>query len=228
MTISDPGRGLVRRLGLAAAAVIAFTATSQQRAEALSLASPGTCRQRNRNRRNDDPGSRRTRPWWRRFSRWRWCAAAVFAAGGGSMAAASAAAARRFMAADLGAAVSPSMAEDFEPHPSRRARLPRRRLRLQRHPSRWISHSAALPAHRHFHHRHHFHRRSTRRPITLIRATTFIRAVTAGWSGPITGRARSAAIARGFATITGATACIYRYWWGRAETKQAPAGAPVS
>lgn len=42
MTISDPGRGLVRRLGLAAAAIIAFTATSQQRAEALSLASPGT------------------------------------------------------------------------------------------------------------------------------------------------------------------------------------------
>ena len=42
MTISDPGRGLVRRLGLAAAAVFAFAATSQQRAEALSLASPGT------------------------------------------------------------------------------------------------------------------------------------------------------------------------------------------
>jgi hypothetical protein len=42
MIISDPGRGLVRRLGLAAAAIIAFTATSHQRAEALSLASPGT------------------------------------------------------------------------------------------------------------------------------------------------------------------------------------------
>jgi hypothetical protein len=42
MTISEPGRGLVRRLGLAAAAVFALAAASQQRAEALSLASPGT------------------------------------------------------------------------------------------------------------------------------------------------------------------------------------------
>ena len=42
MTISDPGRGLVRRLGLAAAAILALTAATQQRAEALSLASPGT------------------------------------------------------------------------------------------------------------------------------------------------------------------------------------------
>jgi hypothetical protein len=42
MTISDPGRGLVRRLGLAAAAIFVLAAVSQQRAEALSLASPGT------------------------------------------------------------------------------------------------------------------------------------------------------------------------------------------
>ena len=42
MAISDPGRGLVRRLGVTAAALIAFAAASQQRAEALSLASPGT------------------------------------------------------------------------------------------------------------------------------------------------------------------------------------------
>ena len=42
MTISDPGRGLVRRLGLATAAILALAAASQQRAEALSLASPGT------------------------------------------------------------------------------------------------------------------------------------------------------------------------------------------
>jgi len=42
MPISDPGRGLVRRLGVTAAAVFAFAAASQQRAEALSLASPGT------------------------------------------------------------------------------------------------------------------------------------------------------------------------------------------
>src|SRR5688572_28355453 len=42
MSISDPGRGLVRRLGVTAAALLAFAATSHQRAEALSLASPGT------------------------------------------------------------------------------------------------------------------------------------------------------------------------------------------
>ena len=42
MTNSDPRRGLVRRLGLAAAAIIALTAATQQRAEALSLVSPGT------------------------------------------------------------------------------------------------------------------------------------------------------------------------------------------
>ena len=42
MSISDPGRGLVRRLGVTAAALLAFAAASQQRAEALSLASPGT------------------------------------------------------------------------------------------------------------------------------------------------------------------------------------------
>src|SRR2546430_9813769 len=41
MTISDPGRGLVRCLGITAAALFAFAAASQQRAEALSLASPG-------------------------------------------------------------------------------------------------------------------------------------------------------------------------------------------
>ena len=42
MAISEPGRGLVRRLGVTAAALFAFAAASQQRAEALSLASPGT------------------------------------------------------------------------------------------------------------------------------------------------------------------------------------------
>ena len=42
MSISDPGRGLVRRLGVTAAALLAFAAASHQRAEALSLASPGT------------------------------------------------------------------------------------------------------------------------------------------------------------------------------------------
>jgi hypothetical protein len=41
MSISDPGRGLVRRLGVTAAALVAFAAASPQRAEALSLASPG-------------------------------------------------------------------------------------------------------------------------------------------------------------------------------------------
>ena len=42
MTISEPRRGLVRRLGLAAAAIFVLAVASQQRAEALSLASPGT------------------------------------------------------------------------------------------------------------------------------------------------------------------------------------------
>jgi len=42
MAISDPRRGLVRRLGVTAAALLAFAAASHQRAEALSLASPGT------------------------------------------------------------------------------------------------------------------------------------------------------------------------------------------
>jgi len=42
MTRSDSGRGLVRRLGLAAAAILALAVASQHRAEALSLASPGT------------------------------------------------------------------------------------------------------------------------------------------------------------------------------------------
>jgi hypothetical protein len=42
MTISNPARGLVRRLGLAAVAILALSVASQQRAEAVSLASPGT------------------------------------------------------------------------------------------------------------------------------------------------------------------------------------------
>jgi hypothetical protein len=42
MSISDPGRGLVRRLGVTAAAVFALAAASHHRAEALSLASPAT------------------------------------------------------------------------------------------------------------------------------------------------------------------------------------------
>ena len=41
MAISDPGRGLVRRLGVTAAALVVFAAASHQRAEAFSLASPG-------------------------------------------------------------------------------------------------------------------------------------------------------------------------------------------
>jgi hypothetical protein len=42
MTIFDAGRGYVRGLGLAAAAIFVLVVSSQQRAEALSLASPGT------------------------------------------------------------------------------------------------------------------------------------------------------------------------------------------
>jgi hypothetical protein len=41
MNMTNPGRGLVRRLGLAAAAILVLSAASQQSAEALSLASPG-------------------------------------------------------------------------------------------------------------------------------------------------------------------------------------------
>lgn len=41
MKILDPGRGLVRGLGLAAAAMFALSATPGQRAEALSLINPG-------------------------------------------------------------------------------------------------------------------------------------------------------------------------------------------
>ena len=42
MTISSPGRGLVRCLGVAAAAAFVVAVSTSQRAEALSLASPGT------------------------------------------------------------------------------------------------------------------------------------------------------------------------------------------
>jgi hypothetical protein len=42
MQNTNPGRGAVRTLGLAAAAIFALAAASHQRAEALSLASPGT------------------------------------------------------------------------------------------------------------------------------------------------------------------------------------------
>jgi hypothetical protein len=42
MQNTNPGRGAVRHLGLAAAAIFALAAASHQRAEALSLASPGT------------------------------------------------------------------------------------------------------------------------------------------------------------------------------------------
>jgi hypothetical protein len=42
MSISDPRRGLARCLGVTAAAVFALAAASHHRAEALSLASPGT------------------------------------------------------------------------------------------------------------------------------------------------------------------------------------------
>ena len=41
-TISGAARSIVCRAGLAAAAVLALSAATQQRAEALSLASPGT------------------------------------------------------------------------------------------------------------------------------------------------------------------------------------------
>jgi hypothetical protein len=63
-----------------------------------------------------------------------------------------------------------------------------------------------------------------RRPITITRTAT------AGWSGPITDRAGSAAIARGI-TITGATtigiiAIGDLEGFRVAEMNQAPEGAP--
>src|ERR1700738_3827942 len=42
MNMTNPGRGMVRRLGLVAAAMLVLSAASQERAEALSLESPGT------------------------------------------------------------------------------------------------------------------------------------------------------------------------------------------
>src|SRR5450631_121935 len=41
MKMADSGRGLVRCLGLAAAAILLLSAASSQRAEALSLMNPG-------------------------------------------------------------------------------------------------------------------------------------------------------------------------------------------
>ena len=100
MAISEPGRGLVRRLGVTAAALLVLAAASQQRAEALSLASPGTaavseiC-----NRRADDRSSTAA---WRR---WRWFPAVAAAASGWRR--------RRFTAADSEAAALRSMAAGF-------------------------------------------------------------------------------------------------------------------
>ena len=67
MAISDPGRGLVRCLGVTAAALFAFAAASQQRAEALSLASPGTAP----SAKFATDGADDRSPAWRRW-RWRW------------------------------------------------------------------------------------------------------------------------------------------------------------
>ena len=72
MATSDAGRGLVRCLGVTAAARVCARAASQQRAEALSLASPGTAPVSEvRNRWADDRSPARRRRRWRRW-RWRW------------------------------------------------------------------------------------------------------------------------------------------------------------
>ena len=72
MAISDPGRGLVRRLGVTAAALLAFAAASQQRAEALSLASPGAAPSAKFATDGLDDRSAAWRPWRRRRFSWRW------------------------------------------------------------------------------------------------------------------------------------------------------------
>ena len=70
MAISDAGRGLVRCLGVTAAAVFALAAASQQRAEAFSLASPGTAPAAKyaTDGLTTEVQTRRRWPWWR-FSR---------------------------------------------------------------------------------------------------------------------------------------------------------------
>ena len=74
MTISGPGRGLVRRLGVAAAAIFALAAASQARRGAVAGQSRCGAGGETRSRRTDDGGPTRRRwwrPWRRRFSR-RW------------------------------------------------------------------------------------------------------------------------------------------------------------
>ena len=171
MTISDPGRGRLsavcgscgcgrHRFRGCVAAARRGAVTRQSRHGAVSEI---------RDRRNDDPASRR---WWP-------LEAAAFAVAVAPLAAAVFAAAPLAAASAAvhggggfrgggaafhgggfrGGGVAIHGGGFRAARLSRCARLPRRRHWLQRHPSRWISRSAALPAHHHFHHRHHFHRR---------------------------------------------------------------------
>ena len=148
MAISDPGRGLVRRLGVTAAALFAFAAASQQRAEALSLASPGTA-----------PSAKYATDGLTTEVRH----GGHGGGGGGGVSAVveavvSAAAAVAFTAAASEAAVLRSMAAGSEAAALRSivaAFAPRRSsvAAACRYGYRHVYHRP------HFHHRHHFHRR---------------------------------------------------------------------
>ena len=218
-----PGRGLVRRLGVAAAAVFVLAATSQQRAEALSLASPGTApsakhatdemtiQVRGGHGHGGHGGGFR--------------GGGGFHGGGGSAAVAqpftavvleaaaplspvepfaqlrfSAAAAPRFMAADLEAA-APSIAEPFVPRRCSGGGMRYSGIRYGGY--------RVAP---HYRHHHRIHRRFYAPAYYDYPRYYFIRGVTAGWCGPITARARSAAIGRGCAITIGVTAYTTGYW----------------
>ncbi len=154
MAISDPGRGLVRRLGVTAAALFAFAAASQQRAEALSLASPGTAPSAKfatdglttEVRHGGHGGGGRRRWWFPRWWRWwlprrRWWL---------SRRRVSWRRLQRRRCCVPWRRVQRRWHCDPSWRLSRRARVPRRR---HRYGYRHVYHRP------HFHHRHHFHRR---------------------------------------------------------------------
>ncbi len=156
MAISDPGRGLVRRLGVTAAALLAFAAASQQRAEALSLASPGAA-----------PSAKFATDGLTTEVQHRGHGGGGFRGGGGGgfrgvaavafAAAAVVSAAAGFMAVDSEAAVLRSMVAVSEAVALRSGggfrAAPVFHGGGMRYGHRHIYHRP------HFHHRHHFHRR---------------------------------------------------------------------
>ena len=174
MAISDAGRGLVRRLGVTAAAVFAFAAASQQRAEALSLASPGTAPAA---KFATDGLTTEVQHGGHGGGGFRGGGGGGFRGGGGFhgggfrgggfMAVASAAAARRFMAAVSGAAAWRSTAAAFV--------AAARSIRGGGFRAARVFHGGGYRfGYRHAYHRPHFHRHrrtsiaasTSRRPIT--------------------------------------------------------------